>query len=292
MISQLNNPRGIVLMGLAMVFFGAADTIAKFFTAHYPILQVVGIRQMGLITGVILYALIAQNVSLKSDQRGLQIFRGLSATGSACLFVLGINFIPLADATSIAFIAPLVVTVLGFFILGEPVGLRRWTAVVIGFMGTLIIIRPGFQTFEFGHLFIVSAASLFAGRQIISRYLSTSDNTMTTVAYTAITSAGILLAVQPFVWQPIQSWEHMALFAIYAILAGTGEFLVIKALEIAHAVVVAPMQYTILIWVTLYGVVFFGIFPDIFTFLGAGVIMASGGYTLLREHQIKSRKAS
>lgn len=292
MTSQLNNPRGIVLMGLAMVFFGAADTIAKFFTAHYPILQVVGIRQMGLITGVMLYALIAQNVSLKSDQMGLQIFRGLSATGSACLFVLGINFIPLADATSIAFIAPLVVTVLGFFILREPVGFRRWAAVVIGFMGTLIIIRPGFQTFEFGHLFIVAAASLFAGRQIISRYLSTSDNTMTTVAYTAITSAGILLAVQPFVWQPIQSWEHMALFAIYAILAGTGEFLVIKALEIAHAVVVAPMQYTILIWVTLYGVVFFGIFPDIFTFLGAGVIMASGGYTLLREQQIKSRKAS
>ena len=201
--------------------------------------------------------------------------------------MLGLSFIPLADATAIAFVAPLFVTVMGYFILGEPVGLRRWTAVVIGFMGTLIIIRPGFSSFEFGHVFIVCAASLFAARQIISRFLSSTDNTMTTVAYTAITSAGILLAIMPFVWQPIQSLEHLGLFILFALTAGAGEILVIKALEIAHAVVVAPLQYTILIWVTMYGFLFLGVFPDGLTFLGAFVIMASGGYTLLREHQVK-----
>jgi drug/metabolite transporter (DMT)-like permease len=287
MAAALNNPKGILLMGIAMAFFGAADTVAKFFSDLYPTLQVVGMRQMGLMTGVIVYALVTRKLSLRTDQVGLQLLRGVFATSSAFLFVLGLSFIPLADATAIAFVAPLFVTVMGYFILGEPVGLRRWTAVVIGFMGTLIIIRPGFSSFEFGHVFIVCAASLFAARQIISRFLSSTDNTMTTVAYTAITSAGILLAIMPFVWQPIQSLEHLGLFILFALTAGAGEILVIKALEIAHAVVVAPLQYTILIWVTMYGFLFLGVFPDGLTFLGAFVIMASGGYTLLREHQVK-----
>ena len=122
---------------------------------------------------------------------------------------------------------------------------------VIGFSGTLIIIRPGFEVINLGHLFIIIAALLFALRQIISRLLAVTDDPVTTAFFTAYTSVFIFLLFQPWVWTPITNTNHIFLFFIYAACAGTAEFLVIKSLQIAHAVVVSPLQYTLLIWVTI-----------------------------------------
>ncbi|NCX27198.1 MAG: EamA family transporter [Rhodobacterales bacterium] len=208
---EINNPRGILLMALGMALFAVADTIAKVLLEHYPPAQVVFLRQLGLFFGVNFIMLYNLKWVGKSQNLTKQLLRGLSATGSAVIFLFGLRTIPIADATAIAFVAPLFVIIFSYFILKEPIGIRRWLAVVIGFSGTLIIIRPGFEVIK-----------------------------------------------------------------------------VIKSLQIAHAVVVSPLQYTLLIWVTIFGFVIWGIFPDFWTFVGAGVIIATGLYSLHRE-RLKNR---
>ena len=280
---EINNPRGILLMALAFALFAVADTIAKVLLEYYSPLQVVFIRMLGLFLGVNFVMLYNFKWFGKTQHLYKQLLRGLAQTGSAVAFLFGLTTIPIADATSIAFVAPLFVIILSYFILKEPIGIRRWLAVIIGFSGTLIIIRPGFEMINFGHLFIIVAAFLFAFRQIISRLLAPTDNPVTTAFFTAYTSVFIFVLFQPWIWTPITDKKHILLFIVFATLAGTAEFLLIKSLQMAHAVVVSPLQYTILIWVTFFGFIIWGIIPDFWTFLGAGVIIATGLYSLHRE---------
>ena len=280
---EINNPRGILLMALAFALFAVADTIAKVLLDYYSPLQVVFIRMLGLFLGVNFVMLYNFKWFGKTQHLFKQLLRGLAQTGSAVAFLFGLTTIPIADATSIAFVAPLFVIILSYFILKEPIGIRRWLAVIIGFSGALIIIRPGFEMINFGHLFIIVAAFLFAFRQIISRLLAPTDNPVTTAFFTAYTSVFIFVLFQPWIWTPITDKKHILLFIVFATLAGTAEFLVIKSLQMAHAVVVSPLQYTLLIWVTVFGFIIWGIIPDFWTFLGAGVIIATGLYSLHRE---------
>ncbi|RSK33648.1 DMT family transporter [Rhodovulum iodosum] len=283
-----SNPTGIVLMALAMFFFASADTIAKFMTAGYHPMQIVGIRQLGLFVGALVYLSIKGLSKLRSRRPGLQFLRGVCATLSAALFVIALSFIPLTDAASIAFAAPFFVPILGYLLLGEPVGVRRWAAIVVGFIGTLIIIRPGFESFHPAYFLVVLAAFLFAARQVISRILGATEPTATTVLFTALTSVALLALVQPFVWRPVAAGD-VWLFVLYAAAAGLGEFLVIKALEIAEAVVVAPLQYTMIFWTTGFSFFVFDAMPDTVTFAGAAIIIASGIYSLYREHLAHQR---
>ena len=285
---EINNPRGILLMALGFALFAVADTIAKVLLEYYPPLQVVFLRQLGLFFGVNFIMLYNLKWFGKTQSFSMQLLRGFTQAGSAVIFLVGLKTIPIADATSIAFVAPLFVIILSYFILKDPIGIRRWLAVVIGFSGTLIIIRPGFEIINLGHLFIIIAALLFALRQIISRLLAPTDNPLTTAFFTAYTSVFIFVLFQPWVWTPITDKNHIFLFLVYAIFAGTAEFLVIKSLQIAHAVVVSPLQYTLLIWVTIFGFIIWGILPDFWTLLGAGVIIATGLYSLHRERVRKS----
>ena len=284
-----DNLVGIGLMLLSMFVFSAVDTIAKVLTTDFHPLQIVWTRQLGLVVGV--FVMIAvRGVSLfQTNHRKLQITRGLMAALSAALFITAINFVPLADAIAVTFIAPFVVTMFSALLLKEKVGIHRWSAVIVGFLGTLVILRPGFDGFEPALLLAVLAAVLFAFRQIISRYLSGSDKTETTVAYTALVAVMVLFIPLPFVWQTPVSGFHLLLMAIMAILAGLGELLVIKALEVALAVVVSPVHYTILIWGSLYGYFVFGDFPDYLTWIGAIIIILSGLYTLYRERKRAAR---
>ena len=285
---KINNPRGILLMALAFALFAVADTIAKVLLEYYPPVQVVFIRMLGLFCGVNLIMLYNFKWVGKTNNLSKQLLRGLAQAGSAVSFLIGLRTIAIADATSIAFVAPLFVIILSYFILKEPIGIRRWLAVIIGFSGTLIIIRPGFEIINLGHIFIIIAALLFAVRQIISRLIASTDDPLTTAFFTAYTSVVIFVLFQPWVWTPITDKNHIFLFFVFASFAGVAEFLVIKSLQIAHAVVVSPLQYTLLVWVTIFGFFIWGILPDAWTFLGAGVIIATGLYSLHRERLKKS----
>ncbi len=270
-------------MALGMFLFSAGDTVAKLLTDTLHPVQIVWSRQLGLLLGVVVLLMMRGRGILKSANPTLQIGRGVLAVCSATLFVAAVGYVPLADAVAVTFVAPFLVTVMGALILRERVGPRRWTAVGLGFIGMLIVIRPGMGVVHPAMLLIMAAAFFFAMRQILSRMLSGGDRTVTTVAYTAITSSAILTVPLPFFWQTPDLGRDVPLLIGVAALAAGGEVLVIKSLELAEAVVLAPVHYSLLIWGTAYGWLVFGQFPDIWTWVGAAVIMGTGLYVVHRE---------
>lgn len=287
---KTDNLRALALMALGMFSFSATDAIAKFLTQSLNPLQIVWSRQLGLVVGVVVLLSMYGPSILKTEHPRLQVLRGVLAVMSATLFIFAVKFVPLADAVAVSFVAPFVVTVFGALLLREPVGIRRWIAVVVGFIGTLIVIRPGAGVVHPAAFIVVIAATLFAFRQILSRHLASSDRTPTTIAYTAIVAIVILTVPLPFVWRSPQSTTELLLLIGLAVGAGIGEFMVIRALEIGLAVVVAPVQYTLLIWGTMYGWLIFGQLPDFWTWVGALIIVATGLYTLHRERLAARRE--
>ena len=282
-VRRTDSIRGVALMALGMFLFSGVDTMGKFLTETVHPIQIVWFRQLGLLLGVVVLIGVQGRSVLVSSNPKLQIGRGVLAACSATLFIVGVSYVPLADAVAITFVAPFMVTVMGALILREPVGVRRWTAVLVGFIGTLIVIRPGMGVIHPAALLLIVAATAFALRQVLSRILAGEDKTQTTVAYTAIVSWTLLTIPLPFIWQNPSSGLEIALLIAMAVVAAFAEILVIMALDAAQAVVVAPVQYSLLIWGTFYGFVVFGQLPDVWTWLGALVIVATGLYTLNRE---------
>ena len=281
--SRADNLRGAMFMLAGMFIFSAVDAQAKYLTQYMPPLQIVWSRQLGLFFGVLLLIGFRGFAVMRTNHPVLQISRGVAAAMSATLFIVGLNYVALADAVSVTFIAPMVVTILGAILLGERVGVHRWTATLIGFLGTLVVIRPGFDNFHPGLLLPFSAAILFAVRQIISRHIGHRDRTETTVAYTAITATLMLRVTMPFIWTPVESGHLILVMVAMSLMAALGEYLVIRALEIGLAVFVSPLHYTIIIWASLYGYFLFGQFPDGWTWAGAAIIVTSGLYVMHRE---------
>ncbi len=285
---QNRNGAGLLLMAAGMFLFSAVDTTAKFLTDEMHPFQIVWSRQLGLLAGALIL-IGAQGWSvLRTTHPRLQILRGGVASLSASLFILGVAHVPLADAVAISFVAPFMVTVMGALILREPVGLRRWIAITLGFVGALIVIRPGMGVVHPAAGFIVLAAFFFAIRQIVSRALSDTDRTATTIVYTAMISVLVLTVPMLFVWQTPTS-DQLVLLVLMAVVAAAAEICVIKALEMAMAVVVAPVQYTLILWGTFYGFTVFGQLPDGWTWAGTALIVATGIYTLRREQIVKAQ---
>lgn len=280
---------GIASMLGGMFLFAAVDAIGKLLTQDLSPFQVVWARQCGLFAVALVILIRLGPTVLRSAAPGLQIARGIAAAGSATCFLIGVSIVPLADATAVAFIAPFLVTLLAAFALGEAVGIRRWTAVVIGFIGALIIIRPGMGVVDPAMGLVVIAAGLFALRQILSRRLGGADPIATTICYTALVAFVLVSLPLPFFWTQPSGWSVVSLMVAIAAMAGVAEILVIRALALAQAVVVAPLQYSLLIWATGYGYWLFGQFPDAWTWLGATILMITGGYTLHREY-VTSRR--
>ncbi len=276
-------------MAGGLFLFSAVDTQAKFLTDSLDPIQIAWSRQLGLFIGVLILLALRGRSVLETAHPWLQIGRGALAAGSAALFILAVTYVPLADAVAVSFVAPFMVTVMGAVLLKEHVGPRRWTAITIGFVGMLIVIRPGLGVFHPAMFLVLVAASLFALRQILSRRLSGSDRTVTTVAYTALSASLLLTLPLPFVWQTPAWGLELGLLASIAVMAAVAEIMVIKSLELAEAVVLAPVHYSLLIWGTIYGWLIFGELPDEWTWFGALIIVATGAYTLHRERVVKAK---
>ncbi|MBX2838633.1 MAG: DMT family transporter [Gammaproteobacteria bacterium] len=269
-------------MIIAMFLFASGDAAAKFLSNSYHPAQIIWFRQLGLFVGVCLMLCISGTSVLKTKQPTLQITRGVLVVLSSVVFVFAIRHVALADAVAISFVAPFFLTLLAAVLLKEKVGIRRWSAVVVGFVGALIIIRPGMGVVHQSALLIILAAALFAGRQVIGRLLADTDKTTTTIAYTAIAASLLISLFLPFVWEFPKDTQAWMLFILIGILAAIAEILIIVSLELTEAATVAPMHYTIILWGTLYGFLFFDQLPDLWTLVGTVIIIAAGIYTLKR----------
>ena len=266
------NLHGALLMMAAMFIFAILDAVAKYLTQYHHPLQIAWVRQTGLLLIALVFLFRSGTVVLETNHKLLQFVRGILAALSACFFIVGLAEVPLADATTVTFFAPLFVVMFGALFLKEPVGIYRWAAVFVGLGGTLLIVRPGFEGFNWYLLLPLIACVFFALRQILSRYLAPSDSVITTICPPAY-----------FVWETPESMTISLLMIFLALSGGVGEILVIKSFQHGLAVVVAPMHYTILIWTVIYGYLFFGQLPDALTCLGGLIIISSGLFTLYRE---------
>ena len=282
---QSNSKLGILLMLGGMFLFSAVDTQAKFLTDTFHPAQIIWFSQLGLFIGVLVLIGMKGSAVLSTRQPLLQLTRGGLAICSAVLFVYAIRHAELADAVAVSFVAPFFLTILGAIFLGEKVGIRRWSAVVIGFIGAMIIIRPGTGAVHPAVLLVVIAALFYALRQVIGRKLADTDKTHTTIAYTAIIGSLLITLPMPFVWITPETGTQIILIITMSLMAAVAEILVIRALEVAEAVVVAPIHYTLIIWGTMYGYIVFGHFPDTWTWIGTAVIISAGVFTLMRSHR-------
>ena len=190
--------------------------------------------------------------------------------------------LPLAEAYAILFATPLLITALSVPMLGEVVRIRRWIAILIGLLGVMIVLRPGATELALGHgaALIAAVASAFAS--IIVRKIGPDERSAVLVLYPLTTTMITMAVLLPFVYVPMPL-SDLGLTAVIGIMAFLGQFGIIAAYKRASAALIAPMQYSQILWATLYGVLFFDEFPDIWVALGAGVIIASGTYIVLRE---------
>ncbi|WP_046864096.1 DMT family transporter [Microvirga massiliensis] len=284
MHSALSGPlRGILLIVASTLFFACSDVFTKALTATVPAVEVAWIRYATFLLLVLPLVLAhGGRKVLRSQRPGLQVLRGLGMVGSALLFTISLRFLPIADASAINFVSPILITALSIPFLGEVVGWRRWTAAFVGLIGVLIIIRPGTSAFEAAALLPLLGATCWAGAAIVTRLMSNRDHTVTTLAYSALVGAVVLSLAMPFVWVTPTA-EELALGLSVGVLSTAGHWLVILAYKHASASTVAPYSYVQLIWVGVLGYLVFGSLPDSWTIAGAGIIVGSGLYTAYRE---------
>lgn len=277
-------------MVLSCVCLASVNVFAKTLTADYAIPQVLWARYVFHIMILVVVFGTGFFHVLKTDHFGLQATRsGLMIIAAACYFT-GISMIALADASAIMFLVPIIVTAVSAPFLGERIGLRRWFGVLFGFVGALIIIRPGTAMMQTGALFMIGAAFSQAFYQLFTRRVSDTDSASTSLMYAALGGSIVLSAIVPFYWiQPdLKAWIFMIMLGLCA---GAGHFAMIKAYTAAPAPTVAPYFYTHLIWSTIFGYSFFGDLPDLWTLTGAAVIVTSGLYIYHREKVRKQEAA-
>jgi drug/metabolite transporter (DMT)-like permease len=273
---------GITLIVASTVFFACSDVITKALASSLPAVEIAWLRYVTFSLLVMPLLLRNGGTVLRSRRPGLQVLRGLGMAFSALLFISSLRFLPVADATAINFISPVLITALSIPFLGEVVGWRRWTAAFVGLMGVLIVIRPGASSFELAAVLPLLGAACWAGAAIVTRMMSGPDSSVTTLSYSAFVGAVVLSAILPFSWVT-PGWHEIGLGLCVGVLSTIGHWLVILAYRHASASTIAPFSYIQLLWAGALGYCVFGSVPDLWTMVGITIIAASGLYTAYRE---------
>lgn len=273
---------GILLVLASGIVFSVSDALAKHLSTNLPPIEIACLRWIGFTLLMCPLMLRTRGTVLRTRALWLEIARAFCILGSSVLFIAGLRQLPLASATTINFVSPLVVTVLSIPLLGEKVGIRRWAAIGVGLVGVIVVVRPGTGAFDAAALFPLLSASCWALGMILTRKLGRLDGPGTAMAYTALvgTLVASVLAWPDFV---PPSPAELGLAAVMAGFATAGQFLALLAFQRAPASLLAPFAYGQLIWSTSLGFMAFGNVPDLWTAIGAAIIIASGIYTAHRE---------
>ena len=282
--------KAIIFNLLAWVMLPIMDGFAKYLSAELPVLQITWARYF--FTVVFIFPLMLfffKKYLVWTDKPKLQFIRGLILLTANISFFYSISVISLPKALTLAFVAPLVVTAFSPFFLGESVGYRRWAAVIIGFIGSLVVIRPGFLEINLASLAALGTGIMYGFYLIITRKLSTSDNPLLTLLLTGVVGAIIATTFMPFVWvsPTFNQWSIMAAIGLFACI---GHLFIILSLKYADASKLAPFSYFEIVTNIIIAYYFFGDFPDSWTFLGLFIIVFSGIYISRRENIVKKIK--
>ncbi|ALJ38976.1 DMT family transporter [Azospirillum brasilense] len=281
--------RGILMVVAAVFFFSCSDATAKYLSQTLPSIEIGWMRYVGFTTLLLPLMIRGGPPVMKTASPGLQVLRALGMLGSALFFIMGMRYLPLAEAAATSYVSPVFVTVLSILVLGEKIGPRRWAAVLVGLLGVLIVIRPGGAAFQPAAIFPILSAMSWATGVVITRKMTGQEHPTTTLIWTALTGLAVLTVLLPFnVAMPTAT--EVALGALIGLVSTMGQWLMVQAYRFGEASVLAPCSYVQIVWSTLLGFLIFGALPDHWTFLGAGIIIASGLYTAHRERLRKKQQ--
>ncbi len=259
------------------------DTIAKYLSSELSFFQITWARYFFTVffTLPFMFFFFRKNLTM-STQPKLQFFRGLTLFCANVLFFYSISIISMAKALTLAFVAPLITTALSPIFLGERVGFRRWSAVIIGFIGSLIVIRPGFIEFNLASVAALGTGFFYGIYLVITRKLHSSDSPLLTLLLTGVVGAVIGSFIVPVVWvnPTATQWSLLALMGVFACL---GHLFLILSLKYADASKLAPFGYFEIVTNVILGYYFFSDFPHYWTWIGLTIIISSGVYISLRE---------
>lgn len=274
--------RGILLVVVAVFFFSCSDATAKYLSQTLPAIEIGWMRYVGFTALLLPLMLRGGPEVVRTARPGLQILRGLGMLGSALFFIMGMRYLPLAEASATSYVSPVFVTILSIVVLKERIGLRRWAAVLVGLVGVLIVIRPGGAAFQPAAVFPILSAISWATGVVITRKMTGQERPTTTLIWTALTGLAVLTVLLPFD-AAVPTWREVALGALVGLVSTVAQWLLIQAYRYGDASVLASYSYIQIVWSSVLGYLVFGAMPDSWTFVGAGVIIASGLYTAHRE---------
>ena len=269
---------------IATLCFGFGDTLAKLLVQEVPAIEANFLRSVVVVALVVPYTFRkAGRDVLKSRHPWLQFTRGALVVVASIIFISGLQFLPIADASAINFVWPLLITLFSIPLLGEKVGIRRLSATLVGFIGMLLIVRPGSAAFQWAAIYPLGAAVLWALASVLARKIAANDRGETTIVWSALISLLVSGLLLPFIYvQP--SLNALMLGLVIGLVSAIGHSVLIYAFERAPASTLAPYTYIQLVWAALFGYLVFGTIPDSWKFAGASLIVASGIYTAHREH--------
>lgn len=280
-----HNLKGALLALLAFAIYATHDVVIKFLGSDYTSFQII------FFSGLLGFPLIT--IMLMSDRTDgnliprhpwWSLIRALTAVSTGAAGFYAFSVLPLAQTYAILFAMPLLITLLAIPMLGEKVGIRRGMAVIVGLFGVLVVLRPGSADLSLGHLAALGAAVTGSINSLIVRKIGQEERSAVLMIYPMMASFFITGAMMPFVYVPMPI-EHLMMMGVIAGLGFIAALLIIAAYRAAPAVIVAPMQYSQIIWAAIYGASFFDERPDFWTVIGTAIIVASGIYIVLREGQ-------
>lgn len=267
---------GPLLMALACAGFAMIDMLAKYLGKGYPVTEVLFLRYAVQSVAVcILFLPRLKGRILRTANLHMQLLRGCFLLGASVCVINGLKYLPLAESTAVHFLSPIFIAVLASLFLGEKARWIDWLAVVLGFVGVVIIVRPGGELLTWAILFPVCSALCNAMYQVVTRYFRSSEHPATTNLYAALVGLVATLPFMPSVWIT-PDLKFAGLVVVAGVVGATSHLLVTKALECTPAASLGPYSYTQLAWAAVFGYLVFDAIPDFLTWLGIAVIASSG----------------
>ncbi|MGO1081308.1 DMT family transporter [Inquilinus sp. CA228] len=282
--------QGIALYTGGIFLLCIMDAMIKWLSADYPIAQIVFFRaSIGLIPTLVMLYRPPGLKALRTRRVGVHLMRGLVGVVGTFGFFWAFAVMPLADAYAIGFAAPMFITAMSVPILGERVGLKRWLAVLVGFAGVMIMIRPGGEGSSFGSggAIALLATAAYALSMVLMRLYSRTETNASMIFYATIVIVAVAGVQMPFVWVT-PTWKDAGLLAVLGLLGGIGAIMMAQAYRVATPSIVVPFEYTGMIWGVGLGFMLWGDVPDLWIWVGSAVVVASGLYILHRETRTRS----
>lgn len=267
---------GTMIMCIGVACLSANDALAKVLAEDYSPMQILFLRNVLALPVALLLALILQGKgALRTSKPLVHLLRGIFWVLATFLFFTSIKHVGLAKSTALLLVSPLLIVAASALFLNERTGPRTWAIVACGLVGALVIVRPGFAGFDPLALLALLAALMAAFLMLSSRWVDERESFWTLMLYLTAASAVVSAAVVPFFWVPVQVAD-LPLFCGVAAFGTAGMVLMTQAFRIAPATIIAPLDYTALLWATLLGWIFWGEVPDVLTYVGAAMIIGSG----------------